>query len=79
MPNRKIIELTRDRAINGKPIIREIKGYDCKHYHWTKDFGIINSYCDLSKTYYLDCKYFNSPRNCEYFVCQKKILEVLDE
>lgn len=66
MPNRKIIELTRDKAINGKPIIREIKGYDCKHYHWTKDFDIISGYCDLNKRYYSDCKYLNNPRKCEF-------------
>lgn len=69
-----IIELIRDKAINGKPIIREIKGYDCGHYHWTKDFGIIDSYCDLSKIYRKDCKYMNNPRNCQNFVCQKKLI-----
>lgn len=71
----KIIELVQDKAINGKPITRKIKGYDCLHHHWTKDFGIIDSCCDLNKVYHKDCKFMKNPRECKHFVCQKKLIE----
>lgn len=78
-----VIELVRDKAINGKPKIRKIKGYDCSHFHWDKLCGIIDSHCDLGKIkfgkkYYKDCNYMNNPRECKYFVCQKR-LELIEE
>lgn len=65
----KIIELVKRTCINEKNKMDRIKYYDCVNYIW-HNFPYIWGECKRIRH---DCPYIKNPRDCKYFVCQKKI------
>lgn len=69
MVKSNVVELVERTCLNGTKKMGRIKYYDCVNYTW-HNFPFIWGECQKTHN---DCPYGNNPRDCKYFVCQKKI------